>query len=59
MAWKLTAVHGVFNAGVVSDEHMFDTFDELQDFYQDAIGKMSEEDAEHFDYYSKIEEIEQ
>ena len=55
--WRLTAVTGIFNAGVVSDEFMFDTFDELQDFYQETISKMSEEEAENFDYNSKIDEV--
>lgn len=57
MSYKLTAVYGVFNAGVVSNEFIFDTYDELQDFYQETISKMSEEEAEHFDYHSKIEEL--
>lgn len=58
MSYKLTAVEGIFNAGVVSDEFIFDTMDELQDFYQEKISKMGEEEAEYFDYHSKIEEIE-
>lgn len=55
--YKLTYVYGIFNAGVVSDEHLFETHDELQEFYMDAISKMSEEEAEYFDYHSKIEEV--
>ena len=58
MRYKLIAVMGVFNAGVVANEHVFDTYDELQDFYQDTISKMGEEEAEYFDYHSRIEEIE-
>lgn len=55
--WKLTAVTGVFNAGVISNEIIFDTYNELQDFYQDTISKMNETDAEHFDYHSRITEV--
>lgn len=58
MKYKLTAVTAVFNAGEVSNEFIFDTYDELQDFYQETISKMGEEEAEFFDYHSKIEELE-
>lgn len=57
MKYKLTSVYGVFNAGTWQDEVVFDTMDELTDAYQETINRMGAEEAELFDYDSRIETI--
>lgn len=59
MKYKLIAVTGVFNAGAIIDEIVFDTMDELQEKYYEITSSMSEEESEHFDYNSRIEEVEE
>lgn len=58
MKYKLIAVTGVFNAGAIIDEIVFDTMDELQEKYYEITSSMSEEESEEFDFNSRIETIE-
>lgn len=57
MTYKLTEVHAVTNAGTATSVHIFDTFDELQDYMTEATANMTEDEAELYHYYAKIEEL--
>jgi len=57
MKYKLIAVTGIFNAGALVDEMIFDTFDELQEKYFEITSSMSEEESEEFGCNSRIETI--
>lgn len=58
MKYKLIAVTGIFNAGAIVDEMIFDTMDELQEKYYEITSSMSEEESEEFDFNSRIETVE-
>lgn len=58
MKYKLIAVTGVFNAGAIVDEIVFDTMDELQEKYYEITSSMSEEESEEFGFNSRIETVE-
>ena len=58
MKYKLIAVTGIFNAGAIVDEIVFDTMDELQEKYYEITSSMSEEESEEFGFNSRIETVE-
>ena len=57
--YKLVATTGIFNAGEVVEEIVFDTMDELQEKYFEITSSMSGEESEEFDYNSRIEYVEE